>query len=182
MYPYTSSELLTVLRSGSLDELHEKNRIRELSMQYIDLPVEDWPSFKIEWDLSEKAQYYSADGSSEQIFKNSYGEPLSIAWVKMMDLDNALHGASIREKHETWSVGCKAKVAHLIRHCVEGKPLTPAHIQPHKDLNTLIIVGGHHRLTVCRALELELVPILVEKKLADDLKAIINVIKLNNVQ
>lgn len=177
---YTSSELLNVLRSRPIDKLHEKNRIRELSMQYMDLPVEDWPSIKVEWDLSEKSQYYSADGFSEQSFTNSYGEPLSIAWIKMMDLDNALHGASIRKKNETWSVGCKAKVAHLIRHCVEGKPLTPAHIQPHKGLNALTIVGGHHRLAVCRALELELVPVLVEKKLEADLKAIINVIKIEN--
>ena len=56
--------------------------------------------------------------------------------------------------------------------------MTPAHIQPHKDLNAITIVGGHHRLTICRALELELVPVLVERKLEVELKAIINVIKI----
>lgn len=167
--------MITVLYGESLDE---RNKKRELSMQYIDLPVKDWPCFEIEWDLSEKSQYYSADGSSKQEFTNLYGESLSIAWVKMMDLDSVLHEASIRKKNETWTIGFKEKIAHLIKHCTEGKPLTPAHIQPHKDLNAITIVGGHHRLTICRALELELVPVLVERKLEVELKAIINAIKI----
>ena len=96
----------------------------------------------------------------------------------MMDLDSVLHGVSIRKKNETWTIGFKEKVAHLIKHCTEGKPLTSAHIQPHKDLNAITIVGRHHRLTVSRALELELVLVLVERKLEVELKAIINVIKI----
>ncbi|MFT4928613.1 MAG: hypothetical protein ACI8WB_004732, partial [Phenylobacterium sp.] len=98
-----------------------------MSEQYIDLPIEQWPDITVRWDLKAVSQHLSADGISEKDF----GQPLTIAWIKMQDLDNLLHGHSIKERHETWSIGDKNKVAKVIAHCEQKKSITPAQIQPH---------------------------------------------------
>ncbi|CAG19913.1 conserved hypothetical protein [Photobacterium profundum SS9] len=146
-----------------------------MSKKYIELPVKDWPNFEMSWDLTASAQHFSDDGISQDDFSLAYKEPLLIAWVKMHELDNALYGHSIRKKEEIWSIGCKDKVAKVIAYCVENKQMTPAHIQPHKSLNAITIIGGNHRLAVCRALELEIIPVLIERIYENDLKNIINV-------
>ena len=159
------------LRNGNQRRSLEYQKLLKL----IDLPVEKWPEFVIAWDLRKESQRFYEDGFEEAEFKKEFPKPLKIAWVTLKNLDDNFVRYSQRSKDEIWSIASSLKVARAIVHWVAGNKMTPCHIIPACDDKKITVVGGHHRLAVCRAKDVELLPVLVKEKDINILKRIIEI-------
>jgi ParB-like chromosome segregation protein Spo0J len=66
-------------------------------------------------------------------------------------------------------------VADIIAYLVDGNSITPPAVAEYHA--KLVIVGGHHRLAVCRAKNMETVPVLVEENDAGALAQILKALR-----
>lgn len=160
-----------------LDQLDQtkKNSDFDSYKKYIGLDIKDWPKFKIDWDHDPNNFYYALDSRDPNHFKNEYPKGVSLATVKLEDLDTQLNSNSRRTNEEIWDTG-DTSVASSINHWVKGKKMTPPIIEVHKNGTELVISGGNHRLAVCRAINESIVTILVpndqKKKVSKILKTL----------
>jgi hypothetical protein len=161
---FTSYEWLLILTEGLTPEqaraqTAEKARINANAANLVDKPVEDWPEFQIQWDLSSSSFYWALDGARPSGLDK---RDLTIRWCALRDLDAVLTDQSRRGPDELWSVGDALKLARVLVHCSEGRALTPPWILPMDG--AIGLVGGNHRLAVCRAKRVPKVPVLLERQ------------------
>lgn len=143
----------------------------------IDKPIVEWPAFDMVWDYNYESLRYYADGLSQSEFDKRYPNGLKKAYVKLDELDNHLFRNCKQTVAEFWDVGLKDKKAEVILHCLNDNKITPCKISPYDQ--TIIIVGGNHRLAVCKAKCLEVIPVLFEQ---EDEAALSAIIDLHNIQ
>lgn len=154
--------LLMVSRNITLnearEEIAERRRVNARADELLNKPIDEWPEFSVNWDLEPNSFYWALDGSQPSALD---GRKLVVRWCALPALDNALTHQSSRSPDELWTLGDARKVARVLVHCSEGRSLTPPWILP--IAGKIGIVGGHHRLAMCRAKRLERIPVLVEE-------------------
>jgi hypothetical protein len=169
----TSYELLLVLNQGlTIDQararIREEESVRAKAAELVNRPVKEWPEFDIRWDLDPRSFYWALDGASPS---NLDQRDLAIVSSTLVELDAVLSHHNWRGPDELWTLGDPLKLARILVHCSEGHPLTPPWIVPVG--NEVGLVGGNHRLAVCRAKEVTVVPLLVEKHCLPQVSAIL---------
>lgn len=103
---------------------------------------------------------FSGGNRDEKRFKKSYPEGLLVGHVDFNEPHSKLKPNDwFRTKDQIWEVGFKPKLAKALLHWIEGNSMTPPLIHIFKD--NLNIGDGSHRLSVCVAKEVEVIPILI---------------------
>jgi hypothetical protein len=161
---FTSYEMLLIAKGRSPQEAAalaaEQRRINERACKLMNRPVNEWPPFNLQWDVSPANYFHALDGvGPNDVATNE----LKVIWVRLDDLDRVLEPSNARVAEEVWSVGQPDKAARAIVHWAEGRSMTPVWVS-HTSPGKLGIIGGNHRLAVARAKKATLVPLLVERK------------------
>lgn len=138
-----------------------KNDIRNKAEKVRNLPVEDWPEIKINWDLSKEAQRFCCDGMKQEEFEEYYPKGFFIYWVCLGDFDNVLGAYSRRDEGDLWTVGFESKLAEMIIYLSEGHPISPPLAAPNEYSDDIILLGGHHRYAVAKAIGEKRIPICI---------------------
>ena len=157
--PGQMEELLAHIAGITVEENKENIRVNEKAREIEGLPIERWPAFDIRWDLSLAGQRFSFDGESESSFVEDYPNGLLLGWVCLNELDDKLIPYCKRAAGEIWSIGNSLKVARIIVHWTEGRSISPI-IIGHNKHGQLTILGGNHRLAICRTKGERIVPVL----------------------
>jgi hypothetical protein len=170
----TSYELLLVVTCGlSLEQararIKEQENVRAKATKLVNMPVKDWPEFEIQWDLDPRSFYFALDGASPSSLDQ---RDLAVVSSTLAELDAVLSHQSWRGPDELWTLGDPHKLARVLVHCLEGRPLTPPWIIPVG--NEIGLVGGNHRLAVCRAKGVKALPFIVEKHHLPQVSAILH--------
>jgi hypothetical protein len=170
---WTTSQVFDMLNGEPPRDEVEAQRIRDAALSIVGAPVEQWPSFKVSWDLSLESQRLALDGCSEAEFRRCYPNGLTIVHVHIVELDAHMTSTSLRTRSEVWSVGDKDKAARCLVHWIAGNAMTP-------PLVTVVgqqvgLAGGNHRLAVARAKGVDSLPILVNPKELDRLSNIVRI-------
>ena len=161
----------------SQEEAIEWFRVREGMKQFLNMPIADWPTFKVQWDYKLESQRFAWDNDWDGLtgFLQDYPEGVKLFEVDLANLDSKLLRSSLQTKDEFWEVECTDKKAKIIFEWNEGKRLTPPLIVPCDDGLHLVVGGGNHRLAVARAHGERCVPILVLPKDVSMIRTILNV-------
>lgn len=175
MSPEEREELFASIYGRTIEELREQGRINQESKKYEKLPVEEWPEFEIKWDLSPQNFHFAFDNEKAEYIKKNYPEGLNLGWVTFIELDSSFAWYSKRTRDETWTIGSSGKISRAILHWVEGNKMTPPLIVP--CLDEVNIMAGHHRVTICRAKQIDTIPILARKMDKASLEAILPSLK-----
>lgn len=73
---------------------------------------------------------------------------------------------------ELWELGFADKLTHVIAYCSEGDPLIPVvakpQPQPHFD-GEVLFRGGNHRYAIINALNIKVMPLLVQHEDHDEM-------------
>lgn len=125
----------------------------------------------VKWDETQDAISMSdmttVRGNSENLF---------IADVSVNILYSQLYSLSKQLIENTWQASCSASLSRLISHWASGGSITPCFIRPYKS--QIVIDGGHHRLAICIAKQLEnKIPVLFTHS---DQEALSEIIDLSN--
>lgn len=175
MSPEEIEEILASIYGRTVAEAREQSRVTQESKKYDKLPVEEWPEFEIKWDLSPDNFHFVFDNEKTDYVKKHYPEGLHLGWVTFAELDSNFACYSKRTPDETWTVGFAGKISRAILHWVEGKKMTPPLIVP--CLGEINIMAGHHRVAVCRAKQVDAIPILARQMDKDSLEEILPSLK-----
>lgn len=158
----TSYELLLIVKGHTREEAlaiaAEHRRIDSKADKLLNVPIAKWPTFNIAWDLSPASFGWALDGRSPTLPE---GVSLTARTAGLAELDAVLNSYSKRTLDETWTIGDPNKLARVLVHCIEGRQLTPPWITIIDE--TIGIVGGNHRLAVCRAKALKEIPVLLKE-------------------
>ncbi len=139
------------------ESLNEKARLIE------NQPVDKWPSFEINWDLSAINFRFAFDGLSPNEYSENYPNGLSLGWVNQSEFHSKLCHFNKRAPEELWELGFSDKLAYVIAYCAESEPLTPVIAKPHSSFeNEVFLSGGNHRYAMINALNIKNMPLLVE--------------------
>lgn len=161
-----ADELFALIEGISVDIYRQqrafKNDIRNKAEKVRNIPVEDWPTIKINWDLSKEAQRFCCDGMKQEEFERFYPEGFYVYWVCLNDFDSVLCHYSRRDEGELWAVGLQSKLAEMIIYLSEGHPVSPPLAVPNEYSDEIILSGGHHRYAVAKAIGEKRIPICVE--------------------
>lgn len=171
-------ELIIEMNDEDVDEWsrHTETRLRlaTIADSYLDKPIEQWPRFSINWDLSCEGMRYALDGVTADQFSNSYPSGLLVRWVDLNDLNEALCPFNKRARAETWEVGFKDKLARVIAWASDGQPLTPIFLGLNKALgNKLKLEGGNHRYAMINAMNLTPIPVLLEESSISEIEKLV---------
>jgi len=174
----TSLELQLIVAQGltveqARETIAERGRVNAKAGELVNRPVKEWPEFEVKWDLEPTSFYWALDGEQPSALK---GRNLAVRWCVLQNLDAMLTHQSQRSPDELWNLGDGLKLARVLVHCSEGRSLTPPWILP--VAGKVGIVGGHHRLAMCRAKRLEQVPVLVEQ---GDLEQFLSILPLQTI-
>jgi len=161
----------------SPNQQNENSRKYEASKKYWNLPIEQWPSFEIKWDLSEKNRKLAFDNYDELIYKKYFPNGLIAGYVNFKEFNTKLAKHSQRTKDRIWETSGTLKLAKTILYYVEGHAMTPPFICLDKDSSSVMIGGGYHRIAVCLAKEIKFMPILANPSEKDKIQKIIPSIK-----
>lgn len=177
--PKTHEEVLALLRGENLAEYRKKVAQRSAlsaeSNRYRDLPPDQWPDLKFNWDVSLEGRCRTLDGTTPETFLNVYPLGFRLGWVAIADFDPKLCHFSRRDGiEELWSLGTASKLAYLIAYLAHGFPISPPLVKPLPS-GELILQGGHHRYAAAKAKELESIPIYVEPANAVSVERIVSV-------
>lgn len=123
----------------------ERAELQKRSTIYNKLPVIDWPDFKIEWDLNPDNFLYTFDGWDAETFKSKFPNGLILGVADITEIVKNLTRISNRTIYVSDS--CDALV---IAYWAEGNKMTPPLIEISNN-GKLLISGGNHRFSVCRA-------------------------------
>jgi hypothetical protein len=137
----------------------------------MDLPIDQWPAFKPQWDLSLASQKYVLDNGKDE-FNTRYPNGLVLKWVDLADLDRVLDPNSLRRADEVWGVGDDSKAAGVLANWIAGRALTPPAISCFES-RMLPLIGGNHRLAVARATGVERLPVLIDPKVFAEVSALL---------
>jgi hypothetical protein len=139
----------------------------EEASNYLYVPLQNWPSFKVQWSLTREEQYYALDSYRPESFAEDYPEGLHlIHGIALRVLDLCLCAISRQTPDEFWTVGIPGKKARVIADFIAGKALTPPLIRVCEPM-CLLVAGGNQRLAVARAKGEDTVPILVPPEEAE---------------
>lgn len=169
----TSDELLLVIRHGltvgqAREAVAERRRVNTKASELLNKPVEEWPEFEVKWDLEPTSFYWALDGAEPSALE---GRDFVLRWCTLQTLDLVLTRQSWRSPDELWTLGDGLKLARVLVHCSEGRSLTPPWILPVSG--KIGIVGGHHRIAMCRAKCLGTIPVIVEECCVEHVSAIL---------
>jgi hypothetical protein len=160
----TTDEWLAVLRGEDLESHRKERAFRERicskTEQYRNTPVGSWPKIEINWDVTQESQRFSFDGQTKEQFEAYYPEGLCLGYVELAEFDKGLCHFSRRDEGELWEVGFQSKLAFLLVYLSEGCPISPPVAKP-TDNGELILIGGHHRYAIAKAIGEKTIPIYV---------------------
>ena len=180
MSKLTSEERCKLLASSigmTIEEQEENSRRYEAARKYDNLPIDQWPAFKIKWDISLKNRRLAFDGYEEKTYKKYYPNGLSVGCVDFKELNSKLAQHSQRTKEQIWETSGVTKLSKAILHCVEGNSMTPPFICLDKDNVSVMIGGGYHRMALCLAKNERTIPILINPSEKEEIEVILKTIK-----
>jgi hypothetical protein len=157
---------IRVLYGITDDQLYPDNHPENLAIR--GKSREEWPAtFSIAWDYSPQNFHRALDGESASEFRADYTDVL-IGEADLAEIDGELHGISRRAKHELWMTR-QANVARCILYWSNGHLITPPMLEV--NMGKLVIVGGNHRMAVCRSAGLAKLPFLFSAEHREKLAA-----------
>ena len=128
-----------------------------------DLPVDEWPSFDVIWDLNSENFRFAFDGVSPNQYRKNYPDGLLLCWALQSEFYDNLCHYNKRSPEELWKLGFADKLARVVAYCSEGHPLTPVVAKPHPDFeNEVLLLGGNHRYAMINALKIKVMPLLIQ--------------------
>lgn len=144
----------------------EKNEewleIQAESENYLNLPPDQWPAIKFNWDTSDEGMRYTVDGFSIEKFREEYPKAFRLGEVSLTDFDQKLCRYNRRDcNEELWDLGFPSKLAFLIAYLHRGLPITPPLVFV-TEQNEFMFRGGHHRYAAAKASQLAKIKIYVE--------------------
>jgi len=138
----------------------------------IDKPVEEWPEFEINWDLTPENFRFAFDGDvhSPNKFNEYYPDGLALGWVNQAEFYSKLCHFNKRALNEIWTVGFAHSLAYVVAYCAAGEPLTPVVARPdiHHE-GQVFLSGGNHRYAMINSIGVERMPLLIEHKHRDEM-------------
>lgn len=161
----TTTEAIRVLNGESLADIRDEQPILDRRRSsYESLPIDQWPNFQIVWDLTPENFHFSLNEKSIDDFNALYPEGVCLRYVILEELDEKT-GDEVLRSSDIWDVHDGDKLANAIGRWSEGEPITP----PLVGINgrKLMVLGGNHRLAVCRARKLQSVPVLIDCRKVD---------------
>lgn len=174
----TFDEACAVMRGKDLQEYRKKKELRHRidseSQKYMLAPVSDWPTIKINWDVSINSQRFSLDGVSLEDFQKFYPQGFCLGWVALDAFDRILCHFSRRDDGELWKVGFQSRLAYLIVYLSEGRPISPPLAKPLPS-KEIILCGGHHRYAIAKAIGESEIPIHVDPEHKEEFDSLIKV-------
>lgn len=147
----------------------ERAELQKRSVIYNKLPVKDWPDFKIEWDLNPDNFLYTFDGWDADTFKSNFPKGLILGVADITEIVKNL--TQISNRSINISDSCDALV---IAYWAEGNKMTPPFIQISDKDGKLLISGGNHRFSVCRAKNEKRIYFLTIPGLKNQIEVILN--------
>jgi hypothetical protein len=170
-------ELTAGMVGMTIEQQKESSRIYEESKKYCNIPIEQWPDFEIKWDLSHENRRFAFDGYDEATYKKYYPNGLIAGIVNFKEFNLKLAKHSQRTKDEIWDTSSPTKLARTILYYIEGNAMTPPFICIDKDITSVMIGGGYHRVAVCLAKDAETIPILVSLSEKSKIERILTSVK-----
>jgi hypothetical protein len=144
------------------------------SKKYYDLPPEQWPEIKFNWNFNLDEQRYSFDGMKQQQFCECCPNGLLLGLIDLKTFDQHLCHYSRRDEGELWELGSKSKLAEMIVYLSEGHPIAPPAIKP-ISTSEVIFIGGHHRYAVAKAIEVDEIPLHVPPEFKTEIESIFKI-------
>jgi hypothetical protein len=175
------TEFVAELSGEDMDEWRRirdiRQRLEPTVVALIDKPINEWPTFQIQWDLTKEGQRYTLDGCSQESFEKQYPNGLQVRWITLNDLNRVLCDYNRRTIEETWEVGSKRSLANNIAWAGDRQPVTPIYIKQNSFFPEQIkLEGGNHRYAMVNAMQVTILPVLVEQ---EDIAIIEKIITLN---
>lgn len=166
-------EVVLLMLKGMSEEdaiatVNERVRINQKAQTLVGKPINDWPSFTVEWDEDPSCYHFSQDGLEVGALA---GDKIGLVRVKLKNLDTVLQDYNLRTPEQVWGVGDDRKAAKVIVHCSEGRKLSPVWVVPTTP-GKVGLTGGNHRLAIARAKRVEELPIIFREEDREKLKAI----------
>lgn len=115
------------------EERTEIERQADLVQKIINKPMQEWPDFEIEWDLSPENFRFALDGCNEDKFARVFPCGLIIGEIALSKIQAILTCFSKRNADEIWTVDNEYSVAGCIVHLSDGKKMTPPLIEITED-------------------------------------------------
>ncbi|MFA5935454.1 MAG: hypothetical protein WC787_01185 [Patescibacteria group bacterium] len=146
-------------------EQEENSRLSLVSKKYIGTPPSEWPFSAPLWDLTLGSQRYVTSERTEKALLRDFPSGLLLATVNFAELDTKLVSAFRLSPEELWTACIKDKTARVVFLWSERTALTPPLLCPFNQFGQqeITITDGAHRLAVSRALNIEMLHILIEK-------------------
>jgi len=157
----TPEELDRLIHGMTPEERQERDRQYTEAQKLIGLPPNDWPEFKVVWDVDPAAQRLAFDGMTEAEFSEYYPDHLPLKYVRLAELDAQLCNYNKRTAEEVWGVGDNGKAAKVLLAWIEGRKITPPALSRTNSTSEVMLAGGNHRLAVARAKGEATIPVLL---------------------
>lgn len=88
------AEFIADLSGENMDEWRRirdiRQRLEPTVEALIDKPINEWPTFQIQWDLTNEGQRYALDGCKREAFEKQYPTGLQVRWITLNDLNRVL--------------------------------------------------------------------------------------------
>lgn len=143
----------------SHDDVLVDRQVRQGSSNWVGIPIQNWPSFEVRWNIEPVCYHRSLDGNSSDEFNTAYPDVV-VMEACPHEIVAALPEASRRTK-DTWDAEYKDKTAKVISAWSLGIGLTPPVLVPYG--NGVVFAGGWHRFHVAMKKGVPTIKVLVRK-------------------
>lgn len=147
----------------------ERAELQKRSTKYSDLPVKNWPDFKVKWDLNPDNFFYAFDGWDADTFKSNFPKGLILG---VADISEIVKNLTIKSDR-TINIS-NSSDALVIAYWAEGNKMTPPFIEISNLNGKLLISGGNHRFAVCRAMKVKKVKFLADPEYKECLNQLLD--------